>query len=123
MKLPDNVILLHIGAPKTGTTSIQRACFLKKSELRAFGILYPGPYDNHSRAVARPVGYSNDFWTPPDLSSWEALVNEVRSEKRKVIVSSELLSSVSSSGAQSVIEGLGRDRIHHGEKFSSMENG
>jgi len=111
-KLPENGILLHIGAPKTGTTSIQRACFRKKSELRELGILYPGDSESHNWAVARPAGYPDDWMTPPDLSFWQALVAEVRAETQKVIVSSELLSNAGSNEAQHIVEELGIDRVH-----------
>lgn len=40
--MPSNVIL-HIGLPKTGTTSLQRAFFENRDQLAAHGISYPLP--------------------------------------------------------------------------------
>jgi hypothetical protein len=113
MKLPDDGVMLHIGAHKTGTTTVQLALFNKKSELLELGILYPGSTSAHNEAVARPAGYPDtDYWTPPDLSLWESLVAEVRLEKRRVVVSAESLCIVSSNSAQHIVEELGGERVH-----------
>ncbi|MGH6894034.1 MAG: hypothetical protein ACREEP_17450, partial [Dongiaceae bacterium] len=40
--MPSNVIL-HIGLPKTGSTSLQRAFFENRDQLAAHGIAYPVP--------------------------------------------------------------------------------
>lgn len=36
-------VILHLGAPKTGTSSIQHACLLRREDLRRRGIIFPAP--------------------------------------------------------------------------------
>ena len=42
------IIYLHLGLPKTGTTTIQSALFAERKRLLKSGILYPGFAKNHS---------------------------------------------------------------------------
>jgi hypothetical protein len=42
---------LHLGLPKTGTTTIQSVLFGARERLRAEGIVYPGFAENHSAAL------------------------------------------------------------------------
>ena len=42
------MIYLHLGLPKTGTTTIQSALFAERKRLLKSGILYPGFAENHS---------------------------------------------------------------------------
>lgn len=49
--LPAGGLLLHIGMPKTGSTSLQLAAQLGRQELRSQGVLYPGNTRNQSRAI------------------------------------------------------------------------
>ena len=45
-------LLFHAGMPKTGTTSIQNACFAARSDLLATaGVLYPSLAANHTNAI------------------------------------------------------------------------
>ena len=41
------IIYLHLGFPKTGTTTIQAVLFRERKSLLRVGILYPGFEQNH----------------------------------------------------------------------------
>lgn len=43
---------LHIGSPKTGSTSIQAWCFRHKAQLEAQGLLYPGDNRRHDALLS-----------------------------------------------------------------------
>ena len=47
--MPSNIIL-HIGLPKTGTTSLQQAFFENRDQLAGEGISYPLPTNSHWNA-------------------------------------------------------------------------
>lgn len=60
-------IYLHIGLPKTGTTSIQSILFFNKNILLKNAIFYPGKFYNHanifinkkSKKIGMPIDNSN----------------------------------------------------------------
>ena len=58
---------LHIGAPKTGTTLLQRVLFENKERLRNYGIDYPDislrGYGHHDLAFLIAGGYPD--WATP----------------------------------------------------------
>lgn len=46
--MSNRTIFLHLGLPKTGTTSIQESLFASRAELAARGLLYPDLGSNHT---------------------------------------------------------------------------
>lgn len=50
--MPERTIILHLGMPKTGTTSIQSALFRDREGLLQKGVLYPGFAENHTTPLA-----------------------------------------------------------------------
>ncbi len=58
-------LYLHIGAPKTGTTSIQNALFQSREHLAKEDILYPAMMPNHlfvaSRFHQNPIKFPSNF--------------------------------------------------------------
>ncbi len=78
--------MLHIGYPKTGTTSLQRFLDRNREPLREQGILYPSPSPQHNLAWSLPPGYRFD----PESLTFEGLADEIRrSEADVVLLSSE----------------------------------
>ena len=52
------IIYLHLGLPKTGTTTIQSVLFAERERLSGLGMLYPGFAENHSgplRSIFAPA--------------------------------------------------------------------
>lgn len=69
-------IVLHVGLPKTGTTSIQAALHLSARELAGHGILVPGrDHGDHQRAAydligQRVGGGTGCLWPVPWTVCW-----------------------------------------------------
>lgn len=88
--------ILHIGAPKTGSTAIQRFIFDNRDQLKAQGILYPDVslrgYGHHDLAFLMGGGYPD--WATPQDKPLAQLSNELRAEVQgsnahTVVISSE----------------------------------
>ncbi len=95
---------MHIGCPKTGTTSIQRFCNKNKSGLLDQGAIYPGSevchhslltifHSSHESkrfnliAASRGIDVKKHIATEVDM-----LVNEINSHKDKnIIISNEYI--------------------------------
>jgi hypothetical protein len=105
---------VHIGFPKTGTTSIQRALHQARDQMRAAGVSYPGTDRYHKMpgiAITQAPGRLGD--RPATDADWVELADEVRRDPgRRVIVSSEWLSQATDEQAQRVVDDLGGDRVH-----------
>jgi hypothetical protein len=110
--MPD-VVYLHVGAPKTGTTYLQDRLHRNRRALAAHGVEYP-------------VGRQKDMFGPAlDLlqlsfegeldnhrGSWDALVRRVRSSSGRVIVSHELFSGASPDQAARAVRELSGPELH-----------
>ena len=90
-------LLVHVGYPKTGTTSLQRALSLERAALLSQGILYP------TATTALPeFGHHNIYWEAagderydPGNGGLDDLLDEVRSiAPQDVVISSEALISL-----------------------------
>ncbi|WP_253869744.1 hypothetical protein [Promicromonospora umidemergens] len=60
--LPRGTTVLHIGAPKTGTTSLQQSAAGARTRLREGGVLYPGQQENHHRVARSLLGHRREPW-------------------------------------------------------------
>lgn len=88
--------LLHIGAPKTGSTAIQRMLFDNRAELLSRGVLYPDAslrgFGHHDLAFLLGGGYPH--WATPQPRPLSDLAQDLRAEvaahrAATVVVSSE----------------------------------
>ena len=84
--------LVHIGAHKTGTTTIQHALSTRQARLAELGYLYPrigrpamAPHGHHN--IAWEI--SNDYRYAPDRGSVADLFEEICASVHDVILSSE----------------------------------
>ncbi len=87
-------VYLHIGAPKTGTTFLQRIMWANRDELRAAGVLYPGDwFGAHVQAAfdLRETGFTGG---PDPLAAgrWREFVDAARAWNGPVVFSQELFS-------------------------------
>jgi hypothetical protein len=112
--LPPAARLLHIGFPKTGTTSLQSALEVARDRLPALGVVYPGTGRYHKEASIAALGVKPRIGEPiPGERHWTDLVREVqRAGDRRVIVSSEWFCEADDAAARRVVEGLGGDQVH-----------
>ena len=69
--------IIHLGTPKTGTTSIQTIFSFNKDVLKTRSVLYPGSQLKH-KALLRSL--CNEFTLSPDEHS---VLNEINSEIKK----------------------------------------
>jgi hypothetical protein len=81
-KRPALDITVHIGAPKAGSTAIQRAMFEGRSELLANGVLYPDiclrGFGHHDLAFLLAGGYPQ--WATPQ----PLLLNDLHEQARQL---------------------------------------
>ncbi len=89
---PEGTRLLHIGPPKTGTTSLQAAFWAARDEAMAQGVRYAGTSRHSTRAVLAVTGrrtLDRQHAVPP-ISHWETLLaRDRRGEEARVVLSSE----------------------------------
>lgn len=96
--LPRGTTVLHIGAPKTGTTSLQQSAAGSRPRLREGGVMYPGRYENHRRFARSLLGYRKEPWLAeraPAHWSTGILKQLVNNERDYALVSSEAFSTAS----------------------------
>ncbi|MFC8798181.1 hypothetical protein ACFT2C_10660 [Promicromonospora sp. NPDC057138] len=94
--LPRGTTVLHIGAPKTGTTSLQQSAAGSRPRLREGGVIYPGRYENHRRFARSLLGYSKEPWLPDRAPAhWATgiLKQLVDNDRDYALVSSEAFST------------------------------
>lgn len=98
--MPDRKAIIHIGTPKTGTTSIQEVLSSNRAELIRLGFAYPKVAGERAhallgaymfRAAGKPVGGVEGHTGPTDKlgANLQAELNELPDDVRTVIFSSE----------------------------------
>jgi hypothetical protein len=113
--LPEGTRLVHVGPPKTGTTSLQGAFHAARPSLLAQGVRYAGR-ERQSRfpiyaALERPA--YRHLSGPPPIERWHELVREiVEAPEPRVVLSSEILADGGPRLIRRVVEDLDRSRIH-----------
>ncbi|EHR51177.1 hypothetical protein SacmaDRAFT_2939 [Saccharomonospora marina XMU15] len=107
-------VYVHIGLPKTGTTSLQALLWHHREALAADGVLYPGADDTAQHKAAIDV-HPQRFpqWNEPGVKgSWDWLVEQVRAWQGTSLISSELLAPASPEEARRVLSALSFAEIH-----------
>ncbi|NJD29468.1 MAG: hypothetical protein FIA92_14385 [Chloroflexi bacterium] len=114
--LAEGTKLVHIGPHKTGTTALQGAFHLARTQAKEQGVQYAG-YGRHSASqvlavIGRPSPWSDDR-KPPDIRTWQRLAAEVRGARaQRVVLSSEYFSEADSDTIRRVVRDLGGEPIH-----------
>ena len=107
--LPAGSRLVHIGFPKTGTTSLQYALDTTRDELGGYGVAYPGTERYHKAAgvyISEAIGRRGD--PPAKESDWTKLVEQAsEATDKRVMISSEWLAETPVHGVERVIADLG----------------
>lgn len=114
--LPAGARLLHIGIPKSGTTTVQRGAGLNREALHQYGVCYPGREFNHRAAVAglmgRRLGWKGRGDVTPPRSVWNSIATEIRqSGCDRALVSHEFACEADDQQAAEFAAALG-DGIH-----------
>ena len=114
--IPPGSRLLHIGIPKSGTTSLQYAASANRADLLSRGVRYPGSEINHRLAVSslmgRPLGWKGMGASTPSPRIWQALLDEIESDpERRAFISHEFACESDDEQARRFVEALGPGRI------------
>jgi len=105
-------VLVHVGAPKTGTTLVQDLLHRNRDRLRDHGVLYPGQrFDAHFLAALDLLGKRWGGLEQEAVGAWEALVAEANDWEGDVVISHEILAAASARQARRALTGL-RGEIH-----------
>ena len=106
-------VLLHVGAPKTGTSFVQDILFTNRDALRERGILYAA--DRHDAHFLAALDLMELPWGGLEheaVGAWDRLAAEVREWPGTAIISHEILGTASRVQVARALESLGvaRDR-------------
>src|SRR5215203_2149005 len=111
--IPDGAVLVHIGPPKTGTTTLQSAMHRHRKELRAHGVRYPGRTQRHKRPSFALLGELDKEGLEIPIAEWDRLAASVRgAEEARVCVSSESFARADRSQCRRLVEEFGQHRVH-----------
>jgi len=108
------VVYFHIGAPKTGTTFLQRILFQNRLALCNAGVLYPGDtFGAHVQAAfdLREAGFRGHH-DPTVPGAWNGFVEEARAWGGPVIFSQELFSPATPNQVDRAIADLSFADVH-----------
>lgn len=101
-------LVLHIGAPKTATSSIQ-ACFSSSRDaLLGLGILYPGHDVNHVPHFLAPMSFPGpEYMERESPELWRRLKRDIAEHDGTALLSSEIVCEADVALGQSLIAELG----------------
>ncbi len=113
--LPPGTRLVHIGPPKTGTTSLQGAFHVARAETDAQGVHYAGAARHSGSAVLAVTGRPSFFkdGESPSIARWNRLLREIRkASEPRVVLSSEFFADAEPEAIRRVIDDLDPARVH-----------
>ena len=116
--IPEGARLLHIGPPKTGTTTLQAAFHRAREEVLEQGVRYIGPQRHSRRAVLAALADTdaplNRRWdVGAGNREWERIVAEVeRTHEPRLLFSSERLSHSDAAAIRRIIDVFDPSRVH-----------
>jgi len=104
--------IIHIGFPKTGTTTIQQTLAGSRKMLADNGITYPGKDDDQSDLIAlyHPKGKDHFYFTgrktQDPVKQAQRIMSEVVAADGDVVLSSEYLHNIGIDGARRLLEDM-----------------
>jgi hypothetical protein len=108
-------VIVHVGAPKTGTSFVQELLFGSRSRLEALGIAYPADrFDAHFLAALDLMQLTWGGLEREAGGAWDRLAEQVRAWPETAIVSHEILATASRAHVARALESLstGDTEIH-----------
>jgi hypothetical protein len=108
-------VFIHIGAPKTGTTYLQRALYAKREQLAGDGVLYPqlGHDAHHVAAWSLRPPSADGLDVTRFGGAWERLVDQVDAwSGSTTVVSTEMFAFFGPAMAAKVLTAFGDAEVH-----------
>ena len=114
--LPGNSIMLHIGAHKTGTTSLQAALFAASKDLEEQGVInLVADGDDTANPAARAVQRlpsSGSTGAPVAYNVWTTLVDQAKAHPQHLVsISAEAFAVSEPLVIKTIVNDLGIDRL------------
>ena len=107
-------VLVHVGAPKTGTSFVQDLLFQNQERLAEMGVLYPADrFDAHFLAALDLMELPWGGLEHQAVGAWERLAEQVRRWEGTVIISHEILATASKQHVHRALESFGPDAEVH----------
>ncbi|MCW2752671.1 MAG: hypothetical protein JWQ32_82 [Marmoricola sp.] len=101
-------VILHVGAPKTGTSFVQDLLFSERDALAARGILYPADrFDAHFLAALDLMQLPWGGIEREATGAWDRLARQARAWPGTVVISHEILATASRVQVARALESLG----------------
>ena len=107
-------VFFHIGAPKTGTTYLQRIMWSNRKALASIGVLIPGD-DYRDRVWATEVIREMPLVDARAERAWDLIVRQIRAFEGDAVLSHEFFSAASKEQAERAIGSLSGD-VHHQDR-------
>ena len=106
-------VLVHVGAPKTGTSFVQDVLWLNRELLAEQGILYPADrFDEHFLAALDLLELQWGGLENQAVGAWDRLATRVREWDGTVVVSHEILATASRPQVRRALESFGDAEVH-----------
>ena len=106
-------VLVHVGAPKTGTSYLQDVLFLNRDSLADRGILYPADrFDDHFLAALDLMDLPWGGLETQAVGAWDRLAERVRSWPGTVIISHEILANATRQQVRRALDSFGDAEVH-----------
>ena len=106
--------MVHVGAPKTGTSFVQDLLFQNQQHLAEMGVLYPADrFDAHFLAALDLMELPWGGLEHQAVGAWDRLAEQVRAWEGTVIISHEILATASKQHVQRALESFGPDTEVH----------
>jgi hypothetical protein len=107
-------VLVHVGAPKTGTSFLQDLLLHSQATLAERGVLYPADrFDAHFLAALDLMELPWGGLEREAIGAWERLAEQVRAWEGTVIISHEILASASDAHVARALASFGEDSEVH----------
>ncbi|KHL18070.1 UNVERIFIED_CONTAM: hypothetical protein LK11_08375 [Mumia flava] len=107
--LPEGTRLIHVGPPKTATTSLQAAFHEARPRLAPYGVHYAGTRRHEMLAAIAAVGGKGFLGGPePQQDAWAELLTDIHgAADQRVVFSSEYLAQAKPPRVRSITEQIG----------------
>ncbi|MBK1783027.1 hypothetical protein [Prauserella cavernicola] len=114
MTSPTQRVYLHIGLPKTGTTSLQELLWHHREALTEDGVLYPGNdrATQHRAAMDVHSGRYGRWKERGTAGSWAWVVEQARAWPATTVISTELLAPAGPEEAARLLADLDFAEVH-----------